>query len=136
MPSPTVLPSDDQAYDAVMMMFMLHHMESFDQQEQILREALRVTRKRIVILEDTAVGFIERLANRAFDYLLNAPHGVPTPFTFRSTNAWRETLERIGFHVRHIQTFRGTWQPTLKTYTQSLLVAEPKTSAALFGTAE
>jgi ubiquinone/menaquinone biosynthesis C-methylase UbiE len=126
MPSPTVLPSEDHAYDAVMMLFMLHHMATFEQQEQILREALRVARKRLVILEDTAVGRIEWLANRAFDYVLNAPHGVPTPFTFRSTNAWHKALERIGFHVWHIQTFRGTWQPTLKTYRQTLLVAEPR----------
>jgi ubiquinone/menaquinone biosynthesis C-methylase UbiE len=125
MPSPTVLPSEDHAYDAVMMLFMLHHMETFEQQEQLLREALRVARKRLVILEDTAVGRFEWLANRVFDYVLNAPHGVPTPFTFRSTNAWHETLERIGFRVRHIQTFRGTWQPTLRTYTQTCLVAEP-----------
>ena len=124
MTSPTLLPCEDDAYDAVMMLFVLHHMESFEQQEQLLREALRVARRRLVILEDTAVGRLERLANRGWDYILNAPFGVPTPFTFRSTSAWQEIVERTGFRVMHTQIFRGTW-PILRTYTQTVLVADP-----------
>jgi len=124
MSSPTVLPCADKAYHVVMMAFVLHHMESAGEQELLLKEALRVARQRLIILEDTAVGPLERLANRAFDYCLNAPYGVSCPFTYRSTDAWIATLERIGFRECHFRTFRGTW-PNLKAYTQSVIVAEP-----------
>lgn len=124
MSSPTEIPCTDQAYHVVMMVFTLHHMESSKEQETLLTEALRVARRRLVILEDTAVGPVEWLTNRAFDYCLNVRNGVPCPFTFRSTEAWITTLERLGFCVRHSQKFRGTW-PILKTYTQSIIVAEP-----------
>ena len=105
MSSPTEIPCTDQAYHVVMMVFTLHHMESSKEQETLLTEALRVARRRLVILEDTAVGPVEWLTNRAFDYCLNVRNGVPCPFTFRSTEAWITTLERLGFCVRHSQKF-------------------------------
>jgi ubiquinone/menaquinone biosynthesis C-methylase UbiE len=123
MASPTVLPTKDHSYDVVMMCFMLHHMESQERQEELLSDALRVTRKRLILLEDTAVGRFERMANRGWDYAMNAPTGVPCPFTFRTADQWRDTLERIGFTVPHVTTFRGNW-PILRMYTQACIVAD------------
>jgi SAM-dependent methyltransferase len=123
MKSPTTLPCEDRTYDVVMMAFMLHHMDTFGQQERLLEEARRVARKRLVILEDTAIGHFEKIANRAWDFVMNAPQGIPTPFTFRSTSEWRVLIERVGFQLRHAETFRGTW-PILRSYTQAVLVAD------------
>ena len=108
-----------------MMLFMLHHMDTFAQQEELLADACRVARRRLLLLEDTAVGPVDRVFNRAWDYALNAPRGVPTPFTFRSTDAWRAAVEQAGFSLAEVRTFRGTW-PILRSYTQTVLVADTR----------
>lgn len=122
MSGPAALPCPDGSCDAVMMLFMLHHMSTFEQQERLLRDAARVARKRLILLEDTAVGHMERAFNMAWDFVLNAPSGVPTPFTFRTTAEWETVVKRSGFQIFQVRTFRSTW-PILRSYTQSIVVA-------------
>lgn len=124
MEDPLALPADDEAYDAVMLLFVLHHIERWEEQERLVREAARVARRRVVIVEDTPVSRLDRAFNVAWDWLLNLRHGVPTPFTFRDVEGWRAVFGRAGLRVRTADTYRARW-PTLGTYHHTLFALDP-----------
>lgn len=123
MDRPDALPCGDATFDVVLMAFMLHHLANRDLQERLLREAARVARRRIVLLEDTAEGQIERVLNAAWDLLLNVPQGIPTPLNFRSIAGWERALRVSGFVNVRSRRFRGMW-PILRSYQQAVIVGD------------
>jgi ubiquinone/menaquinone biosynthesis C-methylase UbiE len=123
MDDPFHVPVEEASFDAVMMLFVLHHVERWEDQERLLREARRVSRRRVLVLEDTPTSKLDRMFNVAWDWILNLRHGVPTPFTFRSVEGWREVFDGLGLDVRHAETYRARW-PTLLTYRHTLFVLE------------
>src|SRR5262245_47538948 len=50
--SGTTLPCADQSFDLVMLNFVLHHLPN-EEKPKLMREAIRVARKRLFVLEDT-----------------------------------------------------------------------------------
>lgn len=121
---PLVLPFPDRSFEAVMMLFVLHHVERWDDQERLVREAARVAGGRLLIIEDTPTSRVDRAMNVAWDWVLNLRHGVPRPFTFRTAQGWTEVFGGAGLRVRHAETYRARW-PTLMTYHHTLFVLEP-----------
>lgn len=123
MTRPDTLPCGDRTYDVVLLAFMLHHVPSSEVQDRILREAARVARRHVVLLEDTAEGRFERALNAGWDLLLNVPQGIPTPLTFRGIAAWECALEESGLVNVRTRRFRGTW-PILRAYQQAAIVGD------------
>lgn len=123
MDDPLRVPAADRSFDAVLLLFVLHHVERWDHQERLIAEAARVARRRIIVLEDTPTSALDRAFNVGWDWLLNLRHGVPTPFTFRTVEGWRRVFDRHRLRVAHIDTYRARW-PTLSTYHHSLFVLD------------
>jgi ubiquinone/menaquinone biosynthesis C-methylase UbiE len=123
MRDPLSIPAGDGSFDAAIMLFALHHMDEWEDQERVVAEVARVARGRILVIEDTPTSRVDRWLNVAWDWLLNLRHGVPTPFTFRSPEGWREVFERTGLKVTHSETYRSRW-PTLMTYHHTLFVLD------------
>ena len=123
MDNPFTVPAADASFDTVMMLFVLHHIERWEDQERLLGEAVRVSRGRLLVLEDTPTSRLDRAFNVAWDWLLNLRHAVPRPFTFRTVHGWRAVFERLGLDERHAETYRARW-PTLMTYHHTLFVLE------------
>ncbi len=122
---PLSLPFPDRAFDAVIMLFVLHHIERWGDQERLVGEAARVARHRLLVIEDTPTSRLDRGFNIAWDWVLNLRHGVPKPFTFRTVAGWREVFGRAGLAVRQTDTYRARW-PSLMTYHHTLFVLEPE----------
>ena len=120
---PLVVPAAERSFDAVMMLFVLHHVARWPDQERLVAEAARVARSRLVIIEDTPTSGAGRTINVAWDWALNLRHGVPRPFTFRTAEGWRQAFRRAGLTVRHAETYRAAW-PTLMTYHHTLFVLD------------
>jgi ubiquinone/menaquinone biosynthesis C-methylase UbiE len=117
------LPFETRSFDAVMLLFVLHHVASWDDQVRLVSEATRVARRRVVVIEDTPTSRLDRTWNVAWDWLLNLRHGVPKPFTFRTVEAWRGVFRRAGLHSACVDTYRARW-PTLMTYHHTLFVLD------------
>jgi ubiquinone/menaquinone biosynthesis C-methylase UbiE len=117
------VPAEDGSFDAVIILFVFHHMDRWEDQERLVAEATRVTRRRVLVIEDTPTSRVDRWLNVAWDWLLNLRHGVPTPFTFRSAEGWQEVFERLGLRVVHRETYRARW-PTLLTYHHTVFALE------------
>lgn len=120
---PSSTPFEDRSFDAVLMLFVLHHVKGWEEQETLLREAIRVSRKRLVIVEDTPGSRIDRAFNTGWDWALNLRHGVPKPFSFRTVEGWRGVFHRSGLREVAIETYRPMW-PTLGTYPHTLFSLE------------
>ncbi|HWC32527.1 MAG TPA: hypothetical protein VG709_05300, partial [Actinomycetota bacterium] len=107
----------------VLMLFVLHHIERWSDQERLVREAARIARRRIVLIEDTPASSLDRAFNVAWDWALNLRHGVPKPFTFRTADGWRRVFSRAGLRTMRAESYRARW-PTLMTYHHTLFVLE------------
>lgn len=121
---PRRIPGDDQSFDVVLLMFVLHHIDHAELQAQILREAVRVARKRVIVIEDTPASTWDWGMNKLFDWVLNIRHRIPTPFTFRSASGWREEFSRQNIGLIAAESFRSVW-PSFGLYRQTMFVLSP-----------
>jgi SAM-dependent methyltransferase len=122
MDDPYHVPADDGAFDAVLLLFALHHNE-FEAQPKVVAEAARLSAGRVIVVEDTPLSRVDRAFNVAWDKVLNLRHGVPTPFAFRGLDEWGSVFGEQGLALRHAETYRPMW-PTLKTYHHTVFVLD------------
>ncbi len=92
------LPFHDDAFDAVVLYFVLHHAEDAD---RVLAEALRVGR-RVIVVESVHRGEAGRRILWRLDTLANRLRGSGAiasqepHLVFRTAHSWRETATRLG----------------------------------------
>ena len=120
---PRSTPFEDGSFDAVLMLFVLHHVPGWEDQETLLAEAARVGSRRLILVEDTPMSRADRVFNVAWDWALNLRHGVPKPFSFRTVEGWRQVFRRLRLTELRSETYRPLW-PTLGTYHHTLFVLE------------
>jgi SAM-dependent methyltransferase len=116
------IPLVDQAVDTTILYAVLHHASD---PLQLLKEATRITKTRLVIVE----GYIEeenkRITNSFFDWFYNRVIGdedINVPLNFLSVNGWTHLLQSQGFDVmEHI--YLGINEPMVPEY-QVLLIAD------------
>jgi ubiquinone/menaquinone biosynthesis C-methylase UbiE len=120
---PFSVPVPDRSFDAVILLFVFHHVDRSSDQERLLEEAIRIARTRIVVLEDTPETRLDLAFNRAWDWLLNQRHRVPTPFTFRRADDWVRLFKGRDLSIVHVESYRPKW-PTLMTYPHSVFVLD------------
>lgn len=113
----------DNSFDAVMLLFVLHHVAHWEDQERLLDEALRIASKRLIVIEDTPLSRIDLTFNKGWDWILNQRHRVPTPFTFRGVDEWTAAFKGRDLALVHTETYRPFW-PTLGTYHHTLFVLD------------
>ncbi len=115
------LPFASDAFDVTVLYFVLHHAED---PEQVLREALRVTSGRVLIVESVYTGRWQRRALQAADRLANRLRGgramraQEAHLRFRTAGAWRGAIEQAGGRVVGEERFGSRFHP------QVLFVAE------------
>lgn len=120
---PVHVPAPDRSFDAVLLLFVLHHVARWPEQERVVAEAARLARQRVLVIEDTPTSGVDRAFNVAWDWALNLRHGIPKPFTFRTAVGWWRVFERAGLRCVHAETYRARW-PTLGTYHHTLFVLD------------
>ena len=99
------LPFESSAFDTSLVAFVLHHT---DNPEQILREAVRVSRKRIIVYEDIPSnswqGFWYRIGDSLINFeLFGHPHNN------KSREEWLKLFDYLGLKVVHEDSWVGRW---------------------------
>ncbi|HMB93996.1 MAG TPA: methyltransferase domain-containing protein [Rhodothermales bacterium] len=107
----STLPFADNAFDVTVLYFVLHHAEH---QEEVLLEALRVSRSRVLIVESVykttrglqLLTFLDKLANR----IRSSGHmkGQEGHLHFRTVEAWRSLFAKYDVPLI-TQRRRGRW---------------------------
>lgn len=90
------LPFADGSFDAVIINSVLHHC---DDPEGVLREAVRVSRNRLQVLEDIFSNPLGLQFLKFNDWLTNVPFGNACPFYFRTDAGWKDTWKRFGLEL-------------------------------------
>jgi ubiquinone/menaquinone biosynthesis C-methylase UbiE len=97
------IPFDDKTFDVVTLVFVLHHAVN---QEEILTEAARVARRKIILVEDTPKNVLERCIDQACDALMSFEHGYYNPATYRNVEQWRNVFEKLRLPLVHEHTIK------------------------------
>lgn len=100
------IPYDNGSFDVVMFSDVLHHT---DDPLILLREAVRVTRKSIVLKDHTCDGLFADVTLRFMDYVGNARYGVSLPFNYWTKKKWLDAFESLHLVIR-------TWKKDLRLY--------------------
>jgi SAM-dependent methyltransferase len=96
-----VIPHENESFDLVMFVDVLHHMSAPD---VLIREAARVARHSIVIKDHTKDGLLADTTLRFMDWVGNAQHGVGLPYNFWTRKRWLEVFDEFQLKVLAWQT--------------------------------
>jgi SAM-dependent methyltransferase len=106
----STLPFTDDSFDAVCLVDVVHHA---DDPRQLLGEAARVSRDRVLIKDHLADGFLASPTLRLMDWIGNARHGVRLPYNYLSRADWLGQIERLGATLRSWDTDLSLYPPPL-----------------------
>ena len=109
------LPFDDDQFDAVMVIDVLHHC---DDPDSILAEITRVARSAVVIKDHIASGALSRAVLRFMDWVGNRGHGVRLVYNYWTAEQWQRSWQRHGLKIierRHQLKIYPVWaRPVLE----------------------
>jgi SAM-dependent methyltransferase len=111
------LPFADQRFGLVMLNFVLHHVPN-DAKVALLREALRVARRTVFVLEDTPTTPLDRLVSNRHGESYRRKIGSSAPFGFLTPNEWWWLFRGMGVQAesRALGRFcRSVLQPFART---------------------
>ena len=126
------LPFSDARFDVVVLSFVLHHVPDA-RKCALLREALRVCRGTVVIVEDTPVTLFDRVMNRRHGESYRRRIRSTAAYGFLSAGEWRWLFRGMGFEpeARPLSRFcRSVLQPFART---AFLLRAPGAAVAVQG---
>ena len=113
----TTVPFPDRSFDLVVLSFVLHHVPN-DKKLALLEEALRVSRAKVVIVEDTPSSAFDRLMNHRHGEAYRRKIGSTAAFGFLTEGEWRWLFRGMGLEpeARPLSRFcRSILQPFART---------------------
>lgn len=100
------IPYRSGEFDVVMLVDVLHHA---DDPDGLLREAVRVAAKSVVLKDVTPVGPLSDSTLRFMDWVGNARHGVPLPYDFWTQAQWRDAFATLELRVDAVRRRLGLY---------------------------
>lgn len=98
------IPFPDQSFDVTVLVTVLHHVPD---PASLFKEVRRVTRRKVVVVEDLYRHALGRLWTICRDRILNVEF-MSHPHQFRKDGEWRELFGAAGFSVGSFKEFY-TW---------------------------
>ena len=90
------LPFKSSSFDCVLILQTLHHCTD---QIQVLKEAKRVSKKRMIIMEDVYDNKFEKLMTFMHDYISNKRKGVDCPYYFHNKQEWEKIFKNLKLKI-------------------------------------
>ena len=93
---------EDNSFDTSLLVFVLHHCT---EPLLVLKDAIRVTKKRIIIHEDTYTSSFGRVLVGMNDFISNFPFFITNPmkmnmpYNYRQVADWERIFENLGLKV-------------------------------------
>ena len=119
------LPYADKSFDAAFLIFVLHHA---DDPGVLLREASRVARNAVIVVEDTPELAFDRKWGEMHVRSFNKRLGIPWECRVREDSEWRQVFQFMSMHVMHAEKL-GRFE-RLPPVSRTCFVLEPSTIAA------
>lgn len=86
------IPYPDDYFDYVMLITVLHHTDDYI---PVLKEAMRVSRKGLIVFDHQYKSYFEWLTLCVIDWPGNVPFGVYTPFNYKKREEWDSIFEAL-----------------------------------------
>jgi len=96
------MPFLDNSFDVVLLNFVLHHSKN---PLEVLKEAKRVSRNKIIIFEDTYNSFFKKIIFYFWDIISNLhsflikPFGEKMAFNFKKASQWEKIFRSFNFKL-------------------------------------
>ena len=117
------VPCADGSFDVVLLTFVLHHVPN-DRKAQLVREARRVTRRNVVVLEDTPRNAIDRLACNMHGRAHRKRIGTTADFGFYDQTGWEIFFDQQGLRVTTSQALPRFGRDLIRPWARSWFVLE------------
>ena len=92
-----VLPFPNNAFDAVLLIDVLHHI---DVPLGILQEAKRIAKRNVIIKDHLREGFLAYSTLKFMDYFGNAHYGVRLPYNYLNKSEWDTLFRQVGLNIQ------------------------------------
>lgn len=92
----------ENSFDIALIIQVLHHCED---PIPVLKEAKRITKNKIIILEDVCTSFIHKIIACAYDFIMNIRHPVKTPFNFKREEEWTEIFKELNLKILEMKKY-------------------------------
>jgi ubiquinone/menaquinone biosynthesis C-methylase UbiE len=123
------IPVDDGHYDVTILADVVHHEEDY---MKLLREAVRVTKRYLIIKDHVANGFLAYPRICFMDWAANNPYGVKCLYRYFSVAQWKEHYAELGLTIekewRTIRLYPEPFNFIFGNRLQYLAVLEKTTS--------
>lgn len=102
------LPFSDNQFSVVLSSFVLHHIPK-NRQEKIINELKRVTKNKIIVIEDVFRPTIGRWWLYCIEYFCNRLYSskVPIPLAFRTPTQWESLFTDAGLTITSQKTVKS-----------------------------
>lgn len=91
------IPFKDKSFDTTYSSFVFHHIKNIP---KLLTECLRVTKKRLLILEDVPKNNLEMFISKMLDYSnLLLSNQMSIPLNFQSEKRWMKLLQQMNLNL-------------------------------------
>lgn len=103
------IPFPDNAFDTSLLIFTLHHGLN---PLKVLEEAKRVSREKIIIIEDIPTSLINKIFLYAWDVITNLPSLINPPgenitFNFKTTSQWQKIFNDLQLKIIFQKEFQS-----------------------------
>jgi len=115
------LPFKDNEFDLVFSAFSLHHT---DTPEFYLNELKRISKKKVIILEDTFANKFQKLLTYAFDWIGNHLESweVDIPFNFLSIDKWKALIRNYSIQLEEVKRIYPYPIPFIPVYNVMMIL--------------
>jgi ubiquinone/menaquinone biosynthesis C-methylase UbiE len=96
------LPFEENAFDATMLVFVLHHNQD---PRPVLREALRVSKQNVLIVENDVRGIVKKPLTQFIDSIEPLRRGSPRCYFTKSADEWLTLLHELPANAELVSTF-------------------------------
>jgi ubiquinone/menaquinone biosynthesis C-methylase UbiE len=100
------LPFSESEFDLTLLVFVLHHNPD---PRPLLREALRVSRSGLLVVENDVRGSFKKPFTRIIDSTEHVRRGVPQCYFTKTADEWLVLMERLPARAQLLSRFNMGW---------------------------
>lgn len=100
------LPFSADRFDTTLLVFVLHHNPD---PRPVLREALRVSRNGMLVVENNVRGVLRKPLTQWIDSSEHLRRGVPPCYFTKSTNEWLKLFQELPARAELLSAFKIGW---------------------------
>ncbi len=90
------LPFNKRIFDTTIFVYALHHSNNI---EGLLKEAVRVTKNNIIIMDHTYSDAVSKALLKGYDYFANVFYDMPVPFNFLKIIEWGRLFRKLNLEI-------------------------------------